>query len=268
MCIRDRYNQPYDEEISHISSFTTFIPSIKYTWDNALWSYTHPVEGFRYFLKYRTSPGINEKSLTFHSATMDGRKYFRLFNGVSFASRFFAGTNWGSDSQKFRLGGVPWLFSSDRYSERFYGGENAPSVEELYFSEYVMPLRGVQISNKFGQNVFLANLELRLPFLIYYFPALKYLGQINGVLFTDFGVTWDSEYPKFLDECNWESTANGNTKCDQISQQRSGWLMSYGFGPRFIFLGMPWQLDYAWQYNPHEGTISEGQWYLSIGLDF
>ncbi len=86
----DDYNQQYDEEISHISSFTTFIPSIKYTWDNALWSYTHPVEGFRYFLKYRTSPGINEKSLTFHSATMDGRKYFRLFNGVSFASRFFA----------------------------------------------------------------------------------------------------------------------------------------------------------------------------------
>ena len=266
--IYDDYNQPYDEEISHISSFTTFIPSIKYTWDNALWSYTHPVEGFRYFLKYRTSPGINEKSLTFHSATMDGRKYFRLFNGVSFASRFFAGTNWGSDSQKFRLGGVPWLFSSDRYSERFYGGENAPSVEELYFSEYVMPLRGVQISNKFGQNVFLANLELRLPFLIYYFPALKYLGQINGVLFTDFGATWDSEYPKFLDECNWESTANGNTKCDQISQQRTGWLMSYGFGPRFIFLGMPWQLDYAWQYNPHKGTISDRNWYLTIGLDF
>ena len=266
--IYDDYNQPYDEEINHISSFTTFIPSIKYTWDNALWSYTHPVEGFRYFLKYRTSPGINEKSLTFHSATIDGRKYFRLFNGVSFASRFFAGTNWGCDSQKFRLGGVPWLFSSDRYSERFYGGENAPSVEELYFSEYVMPLRGVQISNKFGQNVFLANLELRLPFLIYYFPALKYLGQINGVLFTDFGATWNSQYPKFLDECNWEPTANNNTKCDQISQQRTGWLMSYGFGPRFIFLGMPWQLDYAWQYNPHKGTISDRNWYLTIGLDF
>ena len=160
------------------------------------------------------------------------------------------------------------MFSSDRYSERFYGEENAPSVEELYFSEYVMPLRGVQISNKFGQNVFLANLELRLPFLIYYFPALKYLGQINGVLFTDFGATWDSEYPKLLDECNWESTANGNTKCDQISQQRTGWLMSYGFGPRFIFLGMPWQLDYAWQYNPHKGTISDRNWYLTIGLDF
>jgi outer membrane protein assembly factor BamA len=200
---------------------------------------------------------------------MDGRKYFRLFNGVSLASRFFAGTNWGSDSQKFRLGGVPWLFSSNR--ERFYGGENQDlSLEELYFSEYVMPLRGSQVSNKYGDNILLVNIELRLPFLIYYFPALKYLGQINGVLFTDFGATWDSDYPKFWDECNWESTAN-DEECpnfDQISQQRTGWLMSYGFGPRFIFLGMPWQLDYAWQYNPHKGTISDRNWYLTIGLDF
>jgi len=94
------------------------------------------------------------------------------------------------------------------------------------------------------------------------------LGEINGVLFTDFGATWNSEYPNFFDECNWESTANGNIKCDQISQQRTGWLMSYGFGPRFIFLGMPWQLDYAWQYNPHKGTISDRNWYLTIGLDF
>ena len=44
--------------------------------------------------------------------------------------------------------------------------------------------------------------------------------------------------------------------------------MSYGFGPRFIFLGMPWKLDYAWQYDPYEGKKSEKKWYLSIGLDF
>ena len=26
--------------------------------------------------------------------------------------------------------------------------------------------------------------------------------------------------------------------------------------------------DYAWQYNPHKGTISDRKWYLSIGIDF
>ena len=44
--------------------------------------------------------------------------------------------------------------------------------------------------------------------------------------------------------------------------------MSFGFGPRFNFLGMPWKLDYAWQYNPHRGIISSRKWYLSIGIDF
>jgi len=199
-----------------------------------------------------------------------------LFNGVSLASRFFGGTNWGVDAQKFRLGSIPWIFSSD--VNRNYPLEI--SAEEVYFSEYIMPLRGFPISNKLGQNVLLGNLELRLPFLIYYFPTIKYIGQINGVLFTDFGVAWDNKYPKFWDECSWESSdAHENYVLDEDGylqkeckdyDQNTGWLMSYGFGPRFIFLGFPWKLDFAWQYNPHphKGTTFERKWYLSIGLDF
>ena len=65
---------------------------------------------------------------------IDIRKYHRLFNGISIAGRLFGGRNWGKDAQKFRMGGVPWLFSSDSYGERFYGGSNNDlSLEELYF---------------------------------------------------------------------------------------------------------------------------------------
>ena len=248
----NHYEQEYEQ--SYIESFTTVIPRIKYVWDNTLWSFMHPVAGSRFYLKYRTSPGINKKSLTFHSITVDERKYFPLFNGISVAGRFFGGTNWGSDAQKFRLGGIPWLFSSDSYRNN----SGSITAEELYFSEYVMPIRGVSLSKNMGQNVLLGNLELRLPFLIYYFPAIKYLGQINGVIFTDFGVTWDAEYPSFNNESSWQNSSD------------TGWLMSYGFGPRFIFLGFPWQLDFSWQYNPHphRGTTFKRNWYLSIGLDF
>ena len=264
LIFRDQNNPQYfDEEIGHLKSFSTLIPSIKYIWDNALWSYTYPIDGIRMFVKYKTSPGINEKSLHFHSTTLDFRNYQKLFNGISGAIRIFAGHNWGKDAQKFRLGGVPWLFSSDSYNERYYQGENSDlTLEGLYFSEYVMPLRGAQVSNKYGKNVILSNIELRLPFLIYYFPAIKYLGQINGVVFADIGVSWDNHYPQFWDKSSWETLdINGNIR-------NNGWLMSYGFGPRFIFLGFPWQLDYAWEYNPHKGTISDRQWYLTIGLDF
>ena len=77
-----------------------------------------------------------------------------------------------------------------------------------------MPVRGIPISNKLGQNVLQGNIELRLPFLVYYFPAIKYLGQINGVIFTDFGVTWNNKYPEFWNECSWESSRlkNNNDK--------------------------------------------------------
>ena len=90
----NHYEQEYEQ--SYIESFTTVIPRIKYVWDNTLWSFMHPVAGSRFYLKYRTSPGINKNSLTFHSTTVDGRKYFSLFrtassngNGMYFSTNFF-----------------------------------------------------------------------------------------------------------------------------------------------------------------------------------
>ncbi|MBT5955488.1 MAG: BamA/TamA family outer membrane protein [Candidatus Marinimicrobia bacterium] len=247
------YNLDITETVK--SSFTTLIPGVKYVWDNTLWSQTYPIDGIRTYLRYRMSPKINKRSLVFHRLTADVRKYVPITNGISFATRIFAGTNWGGDTQNFRMGGVPWLFSKDADRVR---SSDSLSIGELYFSEYLMPVRGSMISERIGENTLLFNIELRLPFLLYYFPTIRYFGQINGVLFVDAGVAWNNDddgYPEFWNKKSWES---GDT----------GWLMSYGFGPRFIFLGMPWQLDYAWKYNPHKGTISERKWYLSIGLDY
>ena len=48
----------------------------------------------------------------------------------------------------------------------------------------------------------------------------------------------------------------------------TGWAMSYGFGPRFIFLGLPWQIDFTWEYNPHIGTITDKKTFLRIFPEF
>ena len=103
------------------------------------------------------------------------------------------------------------------------------------------------------------NLEYRLPMLMYYLPAIQWLGQINGVFFTDIGAVWDDDFPDFNDSAYW-----GN----ELEEDSEGWSWTYGFGPRFIFLGMPWQLDYTWQYFPVTGKNQYSGWYLSIGLDF
>ena len=68
---------------------------------------------------------------------------------------------------------------------------------------------------------------------------------------------------KFRDKRNWETNSNSNIIDDNI-----GWIMSYGFGPRFIFLNMAWKLDYARQYNPINGNRSDRNLYLTIGYDF
>ena len=126
----------------------------------------------------------------------------------------------------------------------------------MFDEESVMPLRGIDVYSKSGTNVMLYNFELRLPFLIYYFPAIQFLGQINGAIFCDIGTTWNGyKYEKFLDASSW-------------SPNDTGWAMSYGFGPRFIFLGLPWQIDFTWEYNPHIGTITDRKTFIRIFPEF
>ena len=111
------------------------------------------------------------------------------------------------------------------------------------------------INQKYGFGTFLLNMEIRLPLLIYYFPAIKYLGQISTVLFSDFGFTWNQKLPNWTEEY-WDQNNN------------EGFIWTYGFGPRFIFLGLPWKLDYAWQINPYNQENTSRSWFLTIGLDF
>ena len=255
--VTETYPTDFVEDIQE--SFTTLIPSIRYVWDNALWSGNYPNDGMRTYLRYRMSPKINHRSLVFHRITADVRKYYPISNGISFATRFFTGTNWGRNAQKFRMGGVPWLFSIDK--DRIRSNEDL-SIEELYFSEYLTPLRGSQISQLIGKNTFLFNAELRLPFLLYYFPAIKWVGQINGIIFADIGVTWDNSQslPDITKQSNWVERTPENG-------QHHGWVMSYGWGPRFILFGLPLQINYAWQFNPLTKQKSEKRYEITIGFD-
>jgi len=137
-----------------------------------------------------------------------------------------------------------------------YNNDEGTEYEFWAMNNLQFPIRGYSIGQKFGNNAMLFNFELRLPFLMYYFPTIKYVGQIFGVLFVDVGVAWNDNFPSFSTKSSWNLDEN------------VGWIMSYGFGPRFILFGMPWKLDYAWQYNPYDGEISSDRWYLSIGFDF
>ncbi|MAV65275.1 MAG: hypothetical protein CMG00_08810 [Candidatus Marinimicrobia bacterium] len=247
-------NNYYVDE-TYSSSQNILQPYVKYVWDNTKWRGFHPIKGTRLYLKYRFTPKSNNSDY-FRCATIDLRSYKDLNLVTSFASRLFIGKFWGNSDYNFKLGGVPAIFSEQDNSNNSVLGTNR------YFSEYIYPLRGIPLGARNGNNVMLINLEYRLPFLLYYFPTIKWLGQLNGVLFTDIGLTWNKDFPNFNDKNYW----GGDLSIE--SNNSDGWSWTYGFGPRFVFFNMPWQLDYTWQYYPISGKSEYRGWYISIGFDF
>ena len=244
--------QNYFEE-QYEGSSNIFQGSLGYVWDNSKWGGLHPVDGTRFYTKYRFSPKHSDFSYDFHCLTLDFRKYNK-FQISSIGIRLFGGKFWGDSPYKFKLGGAPWIASSENRPQYTYDSE------EHYFSEYVYPIRGKSLGSMLGSNVILMNLEYRLPMLLYYLPTIQWLGQINGVIFTDLGAVWDDSVPDFNDSSSWNHSTNG--------ENIEGWAWTYGLGPRFVFLGMPWQLDYTWQYYPVTGKNKYNGWFLSMGLDF
>ena len=254
-----------DEITNNYYSYNLLRPNIKYVWDNTRWFYLYPVSGNRTYFNYEIVPKSSFNDYFFEKFTMDSRTYFELSftNKISFASRIYFGASWGKDKRLFGLGGAPYIFSNDNNDMVNSDFEAAlPREDDFYFmNNFIFPVRGFPMAQKYGNKALLMNYELRLPFLMYYFPTIKYLGQLFGVIFIDMGVAWSDEFPKFRDAKNWSQNENN-------SEINPGWIMSYGFGPRFVFLNMAWKLDYARQYNPVKGDSSNRNWYLTIGYDF
>jgi Tol biopolymer transport system component len=238
-------------------SLSTFIPAISMVWDNTLWDYIFPSKGSRLNFTFKASPKMGDNGLSFQSLILDYRKYHSITNGISLGGKIYSGYSFGDNAQRFKMGGLPWVWSSlgsDYYATHSQSNSDY-ELESVYFSEYVMPVRGAQINQKYGMGSFLLNMEVRLPLMIYYFPAIKYLGQISAVAFSDFGFAWNDKLPQW-NEHYWDE------------QNPEGFIWTYGIGPRFIFLGLPWQLDYAWHINPYKKQSKDRSWFLTIGLDF
>ena len=256
-----QYGGVESSNLIYNGNLTTF--STRYVWDNTRWFYTYPNNGSRFYFKFKTDPTKNKD---INLLSFDGRVYRPLFNGVSIFLRNFLGHSWGDNRQSIYLGSEPSIYSSNPYISDFYLNEfnsgNSNLLTLFNFTENITPVRGVPFMYKSGDNLALFNFELRAPFLLYYFPAIKWFGQINGVLFLDIGVTWNNNesLPNISSQSNW-------TRREEDPNKRTGWVMSYGWGPRFIFLGMPLKLNFAWQYNPITKEKSDRRYEVTIGID-
>jgi Tol biopolymer transport system component len=230
----------------------TLLPSAALVHDQVEWGMTGPKNGTRASFSVLASPKYAFNSLEFGTVKFDYRRYLELFSGYSLAFRINAGTSLGRNAQRFFLGGVPnWL------NRTFKGGLRINNIEDIYFSEFVTPLRGAAYYERDGNSFGLANFEFRFPLIPYLqlgFPPIRF-GNIQGVAFTDIGTAWDNSdfwYATRIDE-------NGKEVFDDI-------VMGYGVGARIFFLGFLVRFDVAWRYDI--SYVSKPIYYWSFGADF
>ncbi len=232
---------------------TYIVPTLSFVHDNSLFGYTAPIDGTRYRFDLLGNPGITGKDLTFYSLLGDYRTYFRFWTDYSFAFRLSSGYSWGTNPQRFFLGGI------DNWINRSFANNTIPlnSPSDFAFLTAALPLRGYDYAQEIGTKYGLMNMELRFPLIKYLVTgALPILfSNIMGVAFVDAGAAWNQN--------NTLRLFNRDTNGNLISQDL---LTGTGFGARIFLLYFLVRFDVAWAYNFN--SFSQPKFYISLGADF
>jgi outer membrane protein assembly factor BamA len=119
-------------------------------------------------------------------------------------------------------------------------------------------LRGYEDFAFAGNNILLANLELRYPFieqLVMRGPIPLVLGDLRGVFFFDIGGAWNGD----INTLRVARVIDGR-------EQLSGLNAGYGFGIRMWLAYFLMKLDFAWatQFDGSEGR----RVHFSLGGEF
>jgi dipeptidyl aminopeptidase/acylaminoacyl peptidase len=232
-------------------SVKVLVGSLSWINDTVIWGHTGPVNGARSMLSYEYAPYLSSKSLTYGAVVADYRRYFHFKKRYNFVFRLSGGYSHGDDKKRFFLGGQsnwvgPALGTADIYG-----------VNNLYFGSIVTPLRGYRYFDVSGSKFFLANVELRYPFVEHFvmkFPLPLTFHYVNGATFLDMGAAWDD------DKAFKGGTSKGGSRLEDIKA-------GFGFGAR-INLGffvlrydLGWATDFDW-------VSPKPRHYVSLGAEF
>jgi Tol biopolymer transport system component len=242
----DRLNYPMQTRV-------VVLPSLAYTHDTSIWGFLNPVSGTRYRLEMYGTPTVGRDGLEFLNVGLDYRTYLRMGHYYSFAIRFAGGASFGTNPQKFIVGGV------DSWINRTFEGGYVPleNAEDYIFLSTGVPLRGYNYNARIGSRYGLMNLELRYPLFAFLQAGPLPIGlqSLGGVMFFDMGSAWthDRSFRAFT------RTPSGSTVTQDL-------LMGMGTGARIYFLAFLLRLDVAWAWNAQ--NFSPPKYYFSLGLDF
>jgi WD40 repeat protein len=261
--------QPYFYRDPVVEYFTGFRAELVY--DDSFTKDVNLIEGTRAKLSFRQVQGISDSNFGFGNVSVDVRNYFKIYRDIVFATRGYFGSYFGRSPQQYVAGGIDnWLFN-----RRNQSGEGNPlrsSFEvnrNIYFLEFVTPIRGFDFAELFGQNTMAFNAEFRVPLVRALSGGTINSGFFRHLQFTTFydvGSAWTGPSPFNRDNTiNFDRIKQGPFEFE-INRFKSPWLMSYGAGFRSVMFGFYMKLDVAW---PVEGyAVGKPRPFVSLGYDF
>ncbi|MEH0154736.1 hypothetical protein V6R21_11395 [Limibacter armeniacum] len=244
----------------------------EFVYDNSFVIGQNMMRGTRAKVRLENYMGLSELAESFANLSVDIRHYQKIFRSLTWATRLSGGAFIGSNTPRYRLGGMDnWMFNSiDRDPRGTAINEEAQDLSKLLFTRFAAPLRGFNYNKLDGQNYMLLNTEIRLPIVKFFTKKTvksNFFRNLQFTAFFDIGTAWSNGSP--FDEnndLNTEVIESGSFKAT-VKNFSEPFLMGHGAGARSTLLGYYLKFDAAW-------AIEDGfrrdkpKYYLTIGHDF
>lgn len=212
------------------------IPQLALVDDNTRPGFYGPISGRRARLDLEGSPA----GLEYFTVSGDYRKYIRMLDQYTLAVRLSGGTSFGRNRTRFFVGGM-----NNTVNPTFSTIARVPT-NEVFFSSFVWPLRGIELFETAGDSYVLTNIAFRFPMfhqIAMGWPLPIFFQNVQGELFLDLGGAFNRR-----DFDPWEARDGGF----ELRDLKGG----YGFGARvnlglFIFrYDIAWPTDFAQSFHP------------------
>ncbi|MBD1396527.1 hypothetical protein H9Q13_05065 [Pontibacter sp. JH31] len=250
--------------------------NVEIVFDNSVVRGVNMLEGTRMKAGLLTLKSFGSGAGNFNKFYVDLRHYQKVHRQIILAARLGYGAFFGNAPKNFLIGGMDnWLFASeDDPTDRNAVTIRAPA--DLFYLDYVTPLRGFNFNTRRGSKHLLANVELRVPIVQYLYNAPIPSGFFRNLQFTAFadaGSAYNGSNP-FTGNNSINTRVIGG-RIDQTSTSpfeitvinyRNPFLLGYGFGARTTLFGVYGKVDLAWS---EEDDARRGpKFYITLGYDF
>ena len=254
----------------------------EYIFDNTSFNGLNMIQGTRARLKFESYQGLTQSQTGFNNLLLDFRHYQPLHRDIILAMRIAYGRFFGKASKSYVLGGMDnWAFNGKEERDKTAVNPIAPPTDagqdrsDILFNEFVTPLRGFRYNKLFGENVVLANAELRFPLIRYFYRSpitSNFFRNLQLVAFTDIGAAWTGKGP-LSQESELNTTVTGGTNSAgtnpfkvTVTSFRNPFLIGYGAGLRTLIFSFYTKLDVA--KGIEDFNVGQTRVYLTIGYDF